>query len=224
MAKASIPAHQVYNEIAFHDGTEPVAKRLMTAPSEPHPDQPSGPAERVILVDENDRPNGLGNKLAVHRQGLRHRGFSVLLFNERGDLLLQRRAAGKYHFGGLWSNACCSHPRIGEDIHGAARRRTREELGVSVPLRKLGEFEYRARDANSGLIEHEYLHIFQGILRESPRPDPAEVGAWRWMSNSALDRAMRATPHSFTPWFRLIFTRLDSLGDPDQAWLRQAFG
>lgn len=160
--------------------------------------------ERVILVDEQDSPQGDGDKLGVHRLGQLHRAFSIFVFNAKGDVLLQRRAAGKYHFAGLWSNSCCGHPRPGEATATAAARRLGEELGFQTPLTERMQLIYRAEDAESGLIEYEYLHIFIGLYVDDPRPDPAEVSAWRWTPVDVIRRAIGKTPQTFTPWFRLI--------------------
>ena len=115
----------------------------------------------VILVDENDNPLGVCEKLAAHLEGGRiHRAFSDFIFDTQNRLLLQRRALSKYHFGGLWTNTCCSHPRPGESTLAAAQRRLVEELGFVVPLRELGHFIYRAHDPATGLTEHELDHVF----------------------------------------------------------------
>ncbi len=164
--------------------------------------------EQVILVDERDQAIGIGGKLEAHRLGQLHRAFSILIFNRRGELLLQRRAAVKYHFGCLWSNTCCGHPRPGEPTEDAARRRLDEEFGLQVGLRERMRLIYRAEDPASGLIEHEYLHVFQGLCADPPRPDPAEIGAWRMLAPTQIQRALRLHPEWFTPWFRLLADRL----------------
>lgn len=164
--------------------------------------------ERVILVDPQDRPIGAGHKLDVHREGQLHRAFSILIFNARGDLLLQRRAEGKYHFAGRWSNSCCGHPRPGESTYRAALRRLGEELGFQAPLTEDARLVYRAVDPDSGLIEHEYLHVFRGRFVGEPRPDPDEVGAWRWMSVPGVRRALAQRPGLFTPWFSLLVAQV----------------
>lgn len=160
--------------------------------------------ERVILVDPQDRPLGEGDKLDVHREGQLHRAFSILIFNAQGELLLQRRAEGKYHFAGHWSNSCCGHPRPGETTNRAALRRLGEELGFQAPLAEYLQLVYRAEDPRSGLVEHEYLHVFRGRFVGEPRPDPDEVGAWRWMAPRAVRRALARCPGLFTPWFALL--------------------
>lgn len=164
--------------------------------------------ERVVLVDAHDRPFGDGDKLDVHRTGQLHRGFSIFIFNANEDLLLQRRADEKYHFAGRWSNSCCGHPRPGEATARAALRRLGEELGFQAPLSEQMQLVYRAQDPLSGLIEHEYLHVFRGHYVADPRPDPAEVGAWRWISVAAVRRGLRVSPGLFTPWFHLIAERV----------------
>ncbi|MBK1716613.1 isopentenyl-diphosphate Delta-isomerase [Thiocystis violacea] len=164
--------------------------------------------EQVILVDDQDRAIGEAGKLDSHRLGQLHRAFSILVFNADGDLLLQRRADSKYHFASRWSNSCCGHPRPGESTPMAAGRRLREEFGIRVPLTERAELVYRAEDQESGLIEHEYLHVFHGVHTGDPRPDPTEIGAWRWMSLPEINRSLRLHPHWFTPWFKLLVERL----------------
>ncbi len=164
--------------------------------------------ERVIVVDESDRALGDAGKLDVHRVGQLHRAFSILVFNADDQLLLQRRADGKYHFAGRWSNSCCGHPRPGERTQRAAMRRLGEELGVQAHLSERMQLIYRAQDPVSGLIEHEYLHVYWGRLVEDPRPNPDEVGAWRWMDIAAIRRALERRPQAFTPWFGLLIARI----------------
>ncbi|WP_295389053.1 isopentenyl-diphosphate Delta-isomerase [uncultured Thiodictyon sp.] len=186
----------------------------MKAAIVPQPPEGAVPAgqqdadERVILVDGDDRPLGDGDKLEVHRLGQLHRAFSIFIFNAKGEVLLQRRAAVKYHFAGHWSNSCCGHPRPREQTAPAAVRRLGEELGFQTALTEQMQLVYRAEDACSGLIEHEYLHVFLGRYDDDPRPDPAEVGAWRWSSVGAVRRTLVKSPHLFTPWFQLIAERV----------------
>ena len=163
----------------------------------------------VILVDEHDNPVGYAGKLAAHENGGRlHRAFSVFLFNAAGQMLLQQRADGKYHFGGLWTNACCSHPRRDEPVEAAARRRLREEMGIDVPLERAFSFAYRAAAPVSGLVEHEFDHVFLGRFDGSPQPNAAEVGAWRWVDPAELSRDVQANPASYTPWFKIALDRV----------------
>lgn len=169
-------------------------------------------SEQVVLVDEADREIGVATKLEAHRDGGRlHRAFSVVLFNHRGEMLLQQRAATKYHFGGLWTNACCGHPRRGEPVAAAARRRLGEELGIEVELRPVFRFRYVARDEASGLTEREVDHVFVGRFEGSVEPDPAEVEAVRWRSCEDVQRNLGAHPEHYTPWFAALMQRLPEL-------------
>src|SRR4051794_23646258 len=144
------------------------------------PDLPPAESDELILVDEHDNPVGYSAKLAAHENGGRlHRAFSIFIFNSRGEMLLQRRAAGKYHFGGLWTNACCSHPRRGESTVDAAHKRLREELGLDTDLREIFSFTYRATDSVSGLTEHEFDHVFVGRFDGTPLPNAGEIDDWK---------------------------------------------
>lgn len=134
-----------------------------------------------------------------------------MLFGPGGELLLQKRAAAKYHFGGLWTNACCGHPRRGEALDDAARRRLREELGVGSELRRVFSFSYTAEDPDSGFTEREFDHVFVGVLREQPRPDPAEIDGLRWIRGDDLVRDVAAHPEHYTPWFSELLERLPEL-------------
>lgn len=162
---------------------------------------------QVILVDEFDKPTGTMEKHEAHHRGLRHRAISVYVFNPAGELLLQRRAAGKYHCGGLWSNTCCGHPFPGESARHAAERRLREEMGIELTLHKLFEFSYRLELAN-GMTENEYGHLFGAIDEQLPRPDPQEADDFRYVALPALEAEMAAQPQRFTPWFLLCYPSL----------------
>ena len=162
--------------------------------------------ERVILVDERDRPSGEAEKLDAHRQGQLHRAFSVFVLDSCGRVLLQRRAAGKYHSGRLWSNTCCGHPRPGEDTRAAAERRLAEEMGFESALTPAGAFVYRA--ALDDLVEHEYDHVFRGRFDGDPRPDPAEVEAWEWIPLEALETSLAARPQDYSVWLPEAVRRL----------------
>jgi isopentenyl-diphosphate delta-isomerase len=158
--------------------------------------------EELILVDAHDRELGAGEKLQVHLAGALHRAFSVFIFDRRGRLLMQKRAAGKYHSAGLWSNTACGHPCPGERTAAAARRRLREEMGLDCELREAFEFLYRA-ELEGALVEHEYDHVFVGTLDEGdPAPDPAEVEDWRWVGMDELRRGLREEPHRYTYWLK----------------------
>jgi isopentenyl-diphosphate Delta-isomerase len=165
--------------------------------------------ESVTLVDAENNAIGSCGKLAAHRSGKLHRAFSILITNPDGELLLQRRAAHKYHFAERWSNSCCGHPRPGEQTHVAASRRLGEEFGFSAPLEEVAELRYRAEDPGSGLIEHEHLHIFQGRYAGEPAPNHDEVGAYRWMHPNRVRRSLARFPGMFTPWFALLAAKLE---------------
>ena len=168
---------------------------------------PHDALEFVILVDGENNAIGSCDKISAHREGKLHRAFSILITNPRGELLLQRRAAHKYHFASRWSNACCGHPRPGESTPAAASRRLTEELGFTVPLTQVSVFTYFARDAVSGLVEHEYLNVFHGLYTGEPNPNPDEVGTCRWMQSDRVQRGLTARPDWFTPWFALLAAR-----------------
>jgi isopentenyl-diphosphate Delta-isomerase len=156
--------------------------------------------EVVVLVDERDVPLGIASKLAAHRDGRLHRAVSVMLFDDNGQLLLQQRAAGKYHSAGRWSNACCGHPRPGETTGDAARRRLRDELGIEgCQLEHVSEFVYTA-DLGDGLIEHELDHVFVGRWSGALRPDPTEVAATRWVRRDDLEVDLARAPERYTAW------------------------
>lgn len=163
--------------------------------------------ERVILVDEHDREVGSEEKERAHREGLLHRAFSVFVFNSRGDLLLQRRAPTKYHSPGLWTNTCCSHPRPGESVEAAARRRLREEMGMECELRVSFPLLYRA-ELDRGMTEHEYDHVLVGECDRDPVPDPDEVDGWAWVAPDVVRREVAERPDLYTYWFRLALPRL----------------
>jgi isopentenyl-diphosphate delta-isomerase len=159
----------------------------------------------VQLVDEQDRPLGTAEKLAAHQQGLLHRAVSVVVWGAGGQMLLQQRALGKYHCGGLWANACCSHPLPGEAPAAAAARRLAQELGLSLVVQPAGTLLYRA-EVGGGLVEHELDHIFTALAPgATPRPNPAEVMHTRWAHPQAIATELAQRPQRFAPWFPLVF-------------------
>ena len=164
-------------------------------------------SDELILVDEHDAVTGHDEKLRVHQLGLLHRAFSVFLFNDAGELLLQQRALTKYHSGGLWANSCCSHPRRGETLTQATQRRLQEELGITCPLHAAGHIIYRA-DVPPALIEHEYDHLFTGHYNGEFSLNPEEVAAVRWISLPDLDNEVKNHPERFTIWFKVILKKL----------------
>lgn len=167
----------------------------------------------MVLVDEADVEIGCADKLEAHRSpGLRHRAFSVLVFDAAGRLLLQRRAAEKYHFAGRWSNTCCGHPRPGETRQAAAVRRVHEELGLSVALQAGPSFEYRAQDPHSGLVEHEIDQLFWCNAAPSPfLADPSEVAETSWVDRAELAAWMQRDPGAFTPWLPPLLGHAEAL-------------
>jgi isopentenyl-diphosphate delta-isomerase len=167
--------------------------------------------ERVILVDEKDREIGTKEKLATHRDGDLHRAFSILVFDDHGQLLLQRRAASKYHSALLWSNTCCGHPRPGESLEHAAHRRLVEEMGFDCDLSVEASFIYRA-ELENGLIENELDHVLVGRFIGIPDPCPQEVEAWRWTKLADLSDDMRQRPKLYTAWFGSTLQELERKG------------
>jgi isopentenyl-diphosphate delta-isomerase len=157
--------------------------------------------EWVELVDHEDRPIGTAEKLDAHRRGLRHRAVSVIVWNERGELLLQRRASTKYHSAGLWTNACCGHPRPGEDVAIAAERRLAEEMGCTCALAPLFRTHYRA-EVGGGLIEDESVHVFGGRYDGPVRPAASEAQGARWIEPRELALDLKRRPDAYTVWFR----------------------
>jgi len=164
-------------------------------------DSVSAVIENVVLIDEADAALGEGEKLAVHLAGTLHRAFSVFAFNAAGELLLQRRALSKYHSGGLWTNTCCGHPRPGESVPEAARRRLFEELGMTCgDLEAAGVYRYRAEIKD--LVENELDHLLVCEVSVDPAPDPDEVVEWRFVPVAELDEWIgRARETEFTAWF-----------------------
>lgn len=162
--------------------------------------------EYVVLVDERDLETGVMEKLQAHREGKLHRAVSVFIFNSKGEMLLQQRAAGKYHSAGLWTNACCSHPRQGEAVHEAARRRLYEEMGLACVLNEAFTFVYKAHFEN-GLTEHEYDHVFIGVTDTVPAPDKTEVAAWNYLDREALETDIKAHPDQYTEWFKICLEK-----------------
>ncbi len=164
--------------------------------------------EEVILVNEKDEPMGTMEKMEAHRKGLLHRAFSVFIFNDKDEMLLQQRAIDKYHSAGLWTNACCSHPKPGESAAQAATRRLKEELGFTTPVVRAFEFVYKAGFEN-GLTENEFDHVFTGIYNGSIQPNPAEVMAFAWLSPEIIRKELEKSPEKYTAWFLIAFPELE---------------
>ena len=160
--------------------------------------------EQVILVNEKDEPIGLMGKMEAHEKGLLHRAFSVFVFNSKQEVLLQQRAACKYHSPNLWTNTCCSHPRAGETNQQAGERRLQEEMGLQVPLQEVFSFIYKAPFDN-GLTEHEYDHVLIGYSDAQPQINLEEVASWKWLSLEAIKEDILQAPERYTAWFKIIF-------------------
>ncbi|MGV4413985.1 isopentenyl-diphosphate Delta-isomerase [Chryseobacterium sp. T1] len=160
--------------------------------------------ELVVLVDPQDEVLGLMEKLQAHENGLLHRAFSVFLFNEKGEMLLQKRAAEKYHSPNQWTNACCSHPRENESYLDAAKRRLNEELGIESELTERFHFIYKA-DVGQDLWEHELDHVFTGIYNGDFNLNPDEVSEIKYMSIADLNTDIQQYPERYTEWFKIIW-------------------
>ena len=160
--------------------------------------------EKVIVVSKNDEPLGLMGKMEAHEKGLLHRAFSVFVFNQNGELLLQQRALDKYHSPGLWTNTCCSHQREGETNLQAGHRRLQEEMGFNCELKELFSFVYKAPFDN-GLIEHELDHVMIGNYDKDPVINTEEVGSFKWMPLEEVKNDMLLNPGAYTAWFKIIF-------------------
>lgn len=163
--------------------------------------------EEVILVNENDEPIGTMEKMEAHQKAVMHRAFSVFVFNEKGEMLLQQRASTKYHSGGLWTNACCSHPRPGENTIDAAHRRLQEELGFSTSLKKAFSFSYKAPFDN-GLTEYEFDHVFVGSFNGKIIPEKAEVQDFCYKKMEDISSSLVSHPQKYTAWFHLAYPKM----------------
>jgi len=165
--------------------------------------------EQIILVDEKDEPLGFEEKLRAHEDGGKlHRAFSIFVFNSEGKMLLQLRSVKKHHFGGLWTNSVCSHPRKGEKLEDAVHRRLKDEFGFDAPLKEAFSFVYKALDKKSGLTEHEFDHVFVGKFDGVPKPNATEIDEFKWAAASELRSDVRKNPEKYTPWFKLALERV----------------
>lgn len=163
--------------------------------------------EKVILVNEKDEEIGAEEKLLAHQQGLLHRAFSIFLFNSAGEMLIHKRAEGKYHSAGLWTNACCSHPRPSEQTHDAAIRRLYEELGLKTELTYLFNFSYKS-EFDNGLTEHELDHVFFGVSDNKPTPNKDEISDYKYVSPDQILLDIEAHPDQYSFWFKKIVGRV----------------
>jgi isopentenyl-diphosphate delta-isomerase len=162
--------------------------------------------EQVILVNENDEKIGVMPKMEAHEKALLHRAFSVFVFNDKNELMLQQRAAGKYHSPLLWTNTCCSHQRDGESNIAAGKRRLQEEMGFVCELEEKTSFIYKAPFDN-GLTEHELDHIMVGYYNENPTINKEEVESFKWMTLEAVKKDIEIHPELYTAWFKIIFEK-----------------
>ncbi|MBD79506.1 MAG: isopentenyl-diphosphate delta-isomerase [Crocinitomicaceae bacterium] len=158
----------------------------------------------VVLVDQNDRPIATMDKIEAHQFGFLHRAFSVFIFNSKGEMLIHQRALSKYHCGGLWTNACCSHPRLNESTVVGAKRRLHEELGFTCNIRKVFDFVYKS-EVGEGLVEHEFDHVFIGNYNGPVDANPNEIKAWKFANVEALKSDLKLHPDTYTPWFKIAF-------------------
>ncbi len=162
----------------------------------------------VILVNENDESIGVMEKLEAHKKALLHRAFSIFIFNSKGEMLLHKRAANKYHSPGLWTNACCSHPQPGESTIDAAYTRLQFEMGIHAPLTKAFDFVYKASFDN-GLTEHEFDHVFIGEYDGEIKPNPDEVEEYCYKSVDAIKESMQLSASKYTEWFKIAFVKME---------------
>jgi isopentenyl-diphosphate delta-isomerase len=160
-----------------------------------------------MIVDRNGQTRGTMDKMAAHRCGTLHRAFSVFIFNSKGELLLQQRAFDKYHSGGLWTNTCCSHPRLGEKTLDAAHRRLQEEMGIDCEMTELFQFSYR-HEFENGLIENEYDHVFMGISDDIPVPNTDEVAGLKYIEPDLLLTDLVEKPENYTAWFKICLEKV----------------
>lgn len=160
--------------------------------------------ELVVLVDEQDNQLGLMPKMEAHEKAVLHRAFSVFVFNDQGELMLQQRAADKYHSPLLWTNTCCSHQRDGESSLEAGKRRLQEEMGFVCDLEEVFSFVYKAPFDN-GLTEHELDHVMVGTYNGTPNINPEEVASYKWMTLEDVKKDVEQNPDEYTAWFKIIF-------------------
>jgi isopentenyl-diphosphate delta-isomerase len=166
-------------------------------------------SQQIILVDEEDNAIGSIEKIEAHQRGLKHRALSIFIFNPKGEMLLQQRAFSKYHSGGLWSNACCSHPFPNEATQTAASRRLNEEMGFTASLKKVFDFSYKASFAN-GLTENEFDHVFAGEYEGEIKPNPEEVAHHLFKPMEEIKIELQQKPEKYTEWFKIAFPKIEA--------------
>ena len=164
----------------------------------------------VILVNENDDVMGFEDKLVAHQKGLMHRAISILIFNSKGEWLIQRRALDKYHSGGLWTNTCCSHPYPNESTQASAERRLMEEMGMATKLSFLFDFRYCV-ELDNELTENELDHVFIGKTENEPILNPEEACDYKYISTHDLENDLKEHPEKYTEWFKIIFDKMKTV-------------
>lgn len=162
----------------------------------------------LVLVDSHDIETGQGEKMQIHREGKLHRAFSILVFNSRGEMLLQKRSIRKYHSGGLWTNACCGHPKAGEKLLSSAHRRLKEEMGFDCGMKRLFSFTYQTT-LDNGLIEHEFDHVLIGGYDGIVHPDPYEAEDYQWIDVARIHEGIARNSGEYTVWFVILMNKLE---------------
>lgn len=165
--------------------------------------------KQIILVNESNAQTGKMEKLKAHQLGLLHRAFSIFIFNDRGEALLQKRSLNKYHSAGLWSNACCSHP-ITNNIQKEAKKRLKQEMGIKCPLQEVFSFIYQAKLGD--LTEHEFDHVFIGVFNGQAKPNKKEASDYKWIGLENLKTDISQNPQNYTEWFKLIYEKVFNYG------------
>jgi len=163
--------------------------------------------DQVILVDEQDNALGSMEKMEAHRTACLHRAFSVFLFDKQERMLLQKRAEGKYHSPNLWTNTCCSHPKPGETVVAAAKRRLQEEIGISTTVNKAFDFIYKA-SLDQGMTEYEFDHVMVGLFEGPVFPNQLEVADYLYVSLDEIANDLKVKPDEYTVWFQIAFPKL----------------
>lgn len=169
---------------------------------------------KIILVDKNDRKIGVAEKLRVHQEGKLHRAFSIFIFNSKGEMLIQKRAKNKYHSGGLWTNACCSHPGPGKNLKQEAEKRLKEEMGINAKLDEVFSFTYKANFGD--LTEYEIDRVFFGNFDASPKINKEEAEGWKWLKPDDLKKDVKTNPEKYSFWFKKILDKVIELKEFDR--------
>ena len=167
-------------------------------------------SEKVILVDEQDNVTGTMDKLEAHQKGMLHRAFSVFIINSKGEMLLHQRALNKYHSGGLWTNACCSHPKPDETIEEGAKRRLKEEMGIETDVQSHFSFIYKV-SLDNNLIEHELDHVLLGVYDGQVNPNKDEVMDFKWVQPEIIAKDVTDNPTNYTAWFKLVINKVNDI-------------